>query len=1162
VILENPGGSNTITATDTADTTTRTVTLSSLPAPFAGDSEGNADVYGQISGLAPGNVSYEYADTAGLTINGGSGGNHFIVEDVGPNFTTTLNTGNGNDVVDIGDSSGTLNGIQGPLVINGQGSASTPTLSATVVCPNSGPVTVTNPIGDTINFNDPNYGLASTYTLTAGTFQRTGESLITFSNIQTIGVTAGQAADAINVTNTPANSNTTVNTTAGPDMVTVTTTGVHSILTVNGDAAASQVIIQSTGANSVTQVIGTTGNDTVTVQGTGTSAGVLVDASTGTDTIGIQGAATGSILHVAGGSGTDTVNIGSTANTLDPVLAQEICVDGAGAPGILGLNINDQGSATAHVYTLDGSTFRRDGGNLIDYFTVQTLTLNGGFGGNTVNVQDTAVGTTTTLNTGTGNDTVTVLATSDTLNIQGQAGADSVTLSNGGSVQGLNGTVNIENPSGSTKLLVDDSTDTNPHTVSMGLIQQDPSDSELNTDPYGQISGLAPASINYEFHDTSSLTVKTGPGGLLGTMEVDISATGTLTNLIASGPTTINVGGDPNFGAQLIQHTLNLENPSGAFNTISVDDSADVGNRAVTLGIMPPSGTNPNDSELNSDPYGQIRGLAPANINYEYQNTFQDPTLPGLTLTGGTGDNTFTVLSTTVVGQAITTAINTGAGNQEMVILTNALLSTTAGQPTTGTLILTGQGNTNSLLGPNLANTWALTGGPDSGSMTALPVTFTGFQNIAGGTAEDIFQFSIDGFVSGVLDGGTGARNWLDYSAIPFPFSIHANLTTGSVALVGGTAVNIQNVIGSASGGDAIIGSPQGGVLLTHFGNNSIVAGSGPTVLIGGFGKNLLNGNASSDLLINGSTSYDANIPALDMIYSEWALSGLPYAVRVSTMKNAKAFADPLILGATVQVFSGRNGGIGPRFGRGGFIYDSSLIGGPNLDWFITGNPLSVVDPQPGEVITSTVSPDPTPTLKTFAAHTGALTINLAGADFGGMTPGGVSGIATPYDPKHFYQAQPQIKGMTFSYQPLSKNLTISYPAGFQGTFQVYLWDTQGALFTTFLVKVGKDLAPTLTAVANQTMSHKQSSLTISNFQMNDPDGDAVTLHAAVTGYESGPTWVATATTPPGFSIVYDPLHQKLIITKPAGFTGTFQVTLTASDGTFSSQKTFKVKVT
>ena len=135
----------------------------------------------------------------------------------------------------------------------------------------------------------------------------------------------------------------------------------------------------------------------------------------------------------------------------------------------------------------------------------------------------------TTLNTGTGADTTTVFATGDnTLNIHGQQGQDSVTLGSDpvAGMQNLLGTINVDNAAGFTDLTLDDSADTTGQTALL-----------FNDGTNGQVTGLAPATINYVDNDTSSLTVSGGSGG--NTFTVD----GTITNTFVSPAiTTLNTG--------------------------------------------------------------------------------------------------------------------------------------------------------------------------------------------------------------------------------------------------------------------------------------------------------------------------------------------------------------------------------------------------------------------------------------------------------------------------------------------------------------------------------------------------------------------------------------------------------------------------------------------
>ena len=105
--------------------------------------------------------------------------------------------------------------------------------------------------------------------------------------------------------------------------------------------------------------------------------------------------------------------------------------------------LNDQNGAGG-TYTVDGSTVSAPGFGGLTYGTIADLTLNSSNVGSTINVSGTSADT--VLNTGTGDDTTNVFATGDnTLDINGQAGTDIVDLSNSGSAQGLNGTINVGN---------------------------------------------------------------------------------------------------------------------------------------------------------------------------------------------------------------------------------------------------------------------------------------------------------------------------------------------------------------------------------------------------------------------------------------------------------------------------------------------------------------------------------------------------------------------------------------------------------------------------------------------------------------------------------------------------------------------------------------------
>jgi hypothetical protein len=108
-----------------------------------------------------------------------------------------------------------------------------------------------------------------------------------------------------------------------------------------------------------------------------------------------------------------------------------------------------------------------------------------------------------TLRTGTGGNTVNVWGTGVTTNVIGNGFQylDHINVGFNGSVQNIMGTLNISNPSGWWVINVDDSKDAGTRHASLGQSSFSSS--------WGTLSGLAPASINYDYFDTYGLFIET-----------------------------------------------------------------------------------------------------------------------------------------------------------------------------------------------------------------------------------------------------------------------------------------------------------------------------------------------------------------------------------------------------------------------------------------------------------------------------------------------------------------------------------------------------------------------------------------------------------------------------------------------------------------------------
>ena len=333
---------------------------------------------------------------------------------------------------------------------------------------------------------------------------------------------------------------------------------------------------------------------------------------------------------------------------------------------------------------------------------------------------------------------------------------------------------------------------------------------------------------------------------------------------------------------------MDIANTAGSTHLI-VDDSGDSTGRPVTLSSR------------------GITGLGTGGIGLESGVTV-------LLVKGGSGGNNFT-LAGTIAG---TTNITTGSGNNTVTL-----------QATGGLVGLVGGTGTNTLVGPNTASTWNISG-TNGGSVGN--VLFSSFANLTGGSALDVFSFGNGANITGTLDGGSGG-DWLDDSLVTTPVTV--NLATG-FATATGRIVNITNVRGG-SGADTLTGNSQGNILIGGSGNDVITGGSGRSVLIGDLGADTIMGGTDDDILIGGSTNYDAssiaNDLALEAILAEWALTD-PYMTRVEQIRTGVNSAQ-LVFGSTVMDDGTSN----------------VLTGGAGTDWFFKGSHDTITDQGAGEQI-------------------------------------------------------------------------------------------------------------------------------------------------------------------------------------------------------------------
>jgi len=290
---------------------------------------------------------------------------------------------------------------------------------------------------------------------------------------------------------------------------------------------------------------------------------------------------------------------------------------------------------------------------------------------------------------------------------------------------------------------------------------------------------------------------------------------------------------------------------------------------------------------------------------------------------GTVGAQTYVVTASTVArlggGPIITYAmvevmVNGGQGGNVFEVA-----STGAATPVT----VAGGAGTNTLVGPDAANNWHVSGanaGTLNGTLVSGLLTFTQIQNLSGGSDTDLFTFVDGQGITGNLDGG-GGTNTLDYSA--YTTNVIVDLQTDSATGVGGSIANIQNVNG---------GNGPGYNILFGNGGNVLTGGNARSLLIAGASASRLTGGNDDDILIGGTTAYDTTLAALQAIMAEWSRTDEAYCVRVDHLMNGGGNNDPFRLNASTVM--GNGGG-------------NTLNGGPGLDLFFSNPALDATDWNP-----------------------------------------------------------------------------------------------------------------------------------------------------------------------------------------------------------------------
>lgn len=543
----------------------------------------------------PGQVDYDAIENLAITM--GSGNDTFTIASTHRGQTkintasgndavtmwaiageTTVKTGFGDDIVQVGNQNQLFSGIQNDLLIRGSLGNDTLRIINTAATTDQSSVITDSMIT----------GLGMT-----GTVQ--------YGAIELVDIQLGAGGDSLQVLNTHVGQ-TQIDTGAGNDNVFIaaitgatalkmgrgddsvaisnssqTVNKIANSLVIKGDEGRDSLLVDDSG--DTTDNVGSLSDQNITglgltnginygsieitdiKLGTGSDRFIIVGTSSqqtklntgdGQDIVNIEAIAGETTIKTDAGN--DVIVVSSKAQTVNTVAASLII---AGGTGYDILDINDIGDSTNASTLLTNTSVTGLGmGGAITYDTVEFLNLELGAGNNSLTVQDTH-SSATRIQTGAGDDTVEVNGVSGQTIIKTSSGQDTVHIGNT-----QNGVTRVTQPltvsggSGVDILSIDNSADTANRVV-------------FFTDT--QISGLGATNvINYGSFETANLRLGSGDD----TVAIATTQTDDTNIDINSGNDVVNVNsvyGNTNVDGGSGQDTLNLGLISSLLKALNFD---------------------------------------------------------------------------------------------------------------------------------------------------------------------------------------------------------------------------------------------------------------------------------------------------------------------------------------------------------------------------------------------------------------------------------------------------------------------------------------------------------------------------------------------------------------------------------------------------------------
>jgi len=472
------------------------------------------------------------------------------------------------------------------------------------------------------------------------------------------------------------------------------------------------------------------------------SQGLLVKGGSGKDIYNVEATTDTAPVTLAAGTGFNTVNVSPTSMDLGNL---ESFLTVQGGSGMTLLNVDDQADPFASTnYTVTRSSIGSLLANPILFSGLQGVTLNGESSSATYNVLSTGPGTPVLINGGAGNETFNVGSRASSLapiqgpvTVNGGVGTDTLNLFDQGNTAGQAYTLT---PTSLVRAGVGP--------INFGTLHAVVIDAGSGNDTLA-VAGSAPTTPVI-FNGGGGTNTVVGPAAA-NTWKLAGTNTGTLGGLTFIS--TQNLIGGSVSDTFLVAKTGQF---AGTINGGTGVATLDYSQYPTGVVVNPATGTAP----------GAARVI---NIHTVIGSPFND------SLTGNLHADTI------LNGNGGIDKLQGGGNGRETYVL--------AATQKAGTVVTGGTG-TDTLVGPNLNNTWSLTGA-NAGSVDGI-ATFSGIANLTGGALADTFQLHTKGSVTGTIDGGAGS-NKVDYSGLTSAVTV--NLQTKAATGTGGIT-NIQVLVG------------------------------------------------------------------------------------------------------------------------------------------------------------------------------------------------------------------------------------------------------------------------------------------------------------------------------------------------------------------------------